>query len=143
MVVPLVGLYLILAGAGTALLGPPRAWSPHDTSQSKGMSKGTVEYRTWTSSPRFEKPGTCSYTVFALVTREQSHRLRVDGVEQLVDWSWSWPVDVKLNQHSAVTVEFVDPVTGETLATHNVAEWCQQLRNPASAMESQQPSEGW
>jgi hypothetical protein len=117
----------VLAGlAGTSLLGPPAIWSGTDPGVNKSHYKAApIEYRSWTSSPRFDKPGFCTYMVFALVTRERLMRLRVDGREQLVDWSWSWEVEVPVGiTRDLATVEYIDPVTHEVVATHTVSETC-------------------
>jgi hypothetical protein len=63
--------------------------------------------------------------VFALVTRERLTRLRVNGVEQNLDWSWSWTADLPNGTRGGdLRVEFIDPVGGAVLATHLVSENC-------------------
>jgi hypothetical protein len=118
---------IIIWGAltGSALLGPPKAWDGVDSTMKSRYGKpAKVEYRTWTSSPQILSNKSCQVRVFALVTREHLTRLRINGVEQLMDWSWSWPADLPPNTRGETTVEFIDPVGGAVLATHTVTEIC-------------------
>lgn len=112
--------------AGSALLGPPRAWDGVDPLVNRGHYRPeAAEYRTWTSSPTRRADRSCEFTLFALVTREQLTRLRVNGYEQLLDWSWSWPVTIPNGMRGdGMVVEFIDPVSRRTVATHEVSEVC-------------------
>jgi hypothetical protein len=92
----------------------------------KGMKPNEVEYRTWTSSGRINKQtGSCTFTIFALVTRERLTRLRVNGIEQELGWSWSWEAKVPEGNHaSGMFVEFIDARTSKILATHDIWTRC-------------------
>jgi hypothetical protein len=85
-----------------------------------------LEYRSWLSSPRVDrKTGDCTFTVFALVTREHLTGLRVDGVPLKPDWSWSWEAVVPQGHFgSGMMVEFVDLDTGEVVRTHEITALC-------------------
>lgn len=110
---------------GSALVGPPAAWDGVDPQAHHAHYRPSpVEYRTWVSSPNRDRSGACTFSVFALVTRERLMRLRVDGVEQLVDWSWGWEVVVAEGRRGGAVVEFIDPVSGAVVATHEVSEPC-------------------
>lgn len=117
-------VYLIWLGASTALLGPPKAWDRVDPTVPRGHYKrDKVEYRTWSSSPRVGDKE-CSFTLFALATQEKVVRLRINGVEQLLDWSWSWEAKLPRGYAGSVTVEFLDPVGGKLLASHDLSAEC-------------------
>lgn len=119
---------LVVWGAltGSALLGPPAAWKGVDPMVNRGHYRPTsVEYHTWTSSPRVDKKGDCTFMVFALATRERPTRLRINGMEQLLDWSWSWEATVPQGHHAdGLVVEFMDPVGGKVLSTQDVWATC-------------------
>jgi hypothetical protein len=122
-------VYLIGTLAGSALLGPPRAWSGVDPTVNRDhYSSEAIAYRSWTSSPdatTFRKTGKCVVTVFALATREKLTRLRVNGNELEVDWSWSWDAEIPEGHHaSGMFIEFLDPVGGAVLAKHEVMTLC-------------------
>jgi hypothetical protein len=62
---------------------------------------------------------------FALATREHLTRLRINGMEQLLDWSWSWPVMVPAGMRGdGLMVEFIDAQTGKVVATHELSAEC-------------------
>ena len=110
---------------GSALLGPPAIWKGKDPTARTHLGRpAAVEYRTWTSSPEILAGGVCRFTVFALVTRNTLTRLRINGTEQLLDWSWSWTAELPPGYHGEIPVEFLDPVGGAVLAAHTVAETC-------------------
>lgn len=110
---------------GSALLGPPRAWDGVDPRVNKGHYRPEpVEYRSWTSSPRREADGSCIYRVVALVTREQLTRVRLQGVEQLLDWSWGVDWMLFAGQGGFYDVTFLAPVGGRVVAQHSLWEKC-------------------
>lgn len=111
---------------GSALVGPPAIWDVVDPQVNRGHYRpAPVEYRTWTSSPRRDRPGVCTFTVFALATRERLMRLQVNGREQLVDWSWSWELELPEGMRGdGIVIEFIDPVTRTVMARHELSETC-------------------
>lgn len=123
---PIIALWIILGAAGSALLGPPKAWEPTDSKARPKYGKPVpVEYFTSTSSPRFDKPGICTFTMTAWVSRGELRRLRVNGTELLVDWSWTWDAEVPFGMRGeGMLVEFIHPVTRET-ATHELSAVCE------------------
>jgi hypothetical protein len=83
-----------------------------------------VEYRSWLSSPTHANKA-CTYTAFAFVTREHLTRLRINGVEQLMDWSWSWEVTIPTGMRGeSLTIEYLDARSGKVVATHELSESC-------------------
>ena len=133
MPAPLIALWLILAGAGTSLLGPPAVWKGKDP-MSKGSHrrKPKLEYFTWLSSPEHVK-GVCHFTVFAMVSQSAVHRLRINGVEQEIDWSWKWTAEIPEGKKAdGLIVEFIDPVTGAVVATHDVGGECWPMQIEAT-----------
>ena len=119
-------VYVISSLAGLSLLGPPPIWSGVDSRVNNGHYRPSpVEYRTWTSSPRIDPKGNCTFTVFPLVTREKLTRLRINGQEQLLDWSWSWEAEVPAGNHgSGMRVEYVEAVGGQVVADHEITASC-------------------
>ena len=105
-------VYVISSLAGLSLLGPPPIWSGVDSRVNNGHYRPSpVEYRTWTSSPRIDAKGNCTFTVFALVTR--------------LDWSWSWEAEVPAGNHgSGMRVEYVEAVGGQVVADHEITASC-------------------
>ena len=112
--------------AGLSLFGPPAIWSGVDSRVNHGHYRPSpVEYRTWISSPRIDPKENCTFTVFALATRERLTRLRINGEEQLLDWSWAWEANVPAGTHgSGMRVEYLEAVGGQTVATHEMAASC-------------------
>lgn len=131
---PILLAFFIVVGAMTAPPAVKGIVSGVDPMMRSKLGKPEpVSYRTWTSSPRFEKPGVCTFTVFALVSRSRLTRLQVNGVEQLVDWSWSWDVDIPHGYRaSGMKVDFIDPVTRAVLASREIAEECSELPSRSS-----------
>lgn len=123
---PVLIAFFILLGAGAGAPAAKALVTPKDPlARPKLCRPAAVEYRTWTSSPRWEaKRKECVFTVFALATRERLVRLRVNGDEQLLDWSWSWEAPLPVGFQGTTVVEFVDPVGGAVLARHEVTETC-------------------
>jgi len=109
-----------------ALLGGCVYAIPDYAHRSKGMHRpAKIEYHTWISSGNVNSRGECTFTIFALVTRERLTRLRINGTEQLVDWSWSWEAKVPEGHHaSGMVVEFIDPVSRKVMATHDIWAKC-------------------
>lgn len=98
---------------------------PDYAHRSKGMHKTvTVTYHTWLSSGRVNKQtGECSFTVFALATREHVMKLRVNGHEFLPDWSWAWEMIVPEGHHGSGT--FVEFIEGDKIvARHEISATC-------------------
>ena len=113
---------LIGIGAGSALLGPPLAWSGVDpTSRNRYGKPAPVEYLAWSAQTavtlaRERRDGpTCEVTFFALTTGRGGVRLKVDGQEQPIDRSWTIVKVVKPNERAKVDFEFIDPVTRESV----------------------------
>lgn len=126
-------IYLLFTIASTSLLGPPAVWRGRDPQQNRHphYKPDPVAYRSWFSSPEIGQDGVCHFTGFALVTREHLMRLRIDGVEQLVDWSWSWESVVPPGMiGEGLTVEFVDAVTGKVVAAHELSAACPVALHP-------------
>lgn len=114
---PLIALWLIWAGAGTALLGPPAIWRGSDpmVQQARGAPKqARISYRLWLASPRRERDGSCAFTAFAMVSRERLTRLQIGAVEQIVDWSWSWEIKAAERETATASATFIDPVSRAT-----------------------------
>jgi len=121
----------------SAAVGPPTIKglvTPPDASmRSKHGKPAPQEYYTRISSPRFDKPGVCTFTITAWATRNTLTRLQVQGNEQLLDWSWQWDADVPFGMRGeGMVVEFIDPVTRLVVATHTLAESCTWV--PGAAM---------
>lgn len=111
-------VWIIVSLAGTALLDlPPRT--------GRG-EPAPLEYRTWLSSPTIDrKTGACTFTAFALVTREHLTGLRVNGSPLPPDWSWSWDAPMPEGTFgSGMMVEFIDLDTGQVIRTHEVTARC-------------------
>ena len=117
MIGPVVGLWIILAGAGSALLDLP----PH-------IGKGKpspVEYRAWAANGIPDrKTGVCPVRVFALVTREKVVRIEWRTGDWVVDWSGHIDSFVPPGMLAQTEVVFKDKDTGEVLATRNVGTSC-------------------
>lgn len=114
---PLIALWLIWGGASTALFGPPAVWQGPDpmVRQAQGRPKNPhISYRLWLSSPRHGRDGSCTFTVFAMVSRERLTRLQIGGVEQTVDWSWKWEVTAAERATATASATFIDPVSRAT-----------------------------
>ena len=122
----LVAFFLLLGGLTAPDLVKGLDPRSDRSSRPKLGKPAPVEYRTWTSSPTIDRrTGKCTFTVFALGTREKLTRLRLNGEEKLLDWSWSWEAPVPAMTHaSGMYVEFIDPVTREVKATHEITETC-------------------
>ena len=111
-----------------ALLGEPLLSlrkGPDPTVNRGHYKPEKVAYHSWSSSGSVNpSTGECTFTAFALVTREKLTRLRVDGVEQNLDWSWSWEVRAPEGRHATGTIEFLDPEGGAVVATHDIWARC-------------------
>jgi hypothetical protein len=80
--------------------------------------------------PGFEKRGgSCSVRLVIVVPRGELRRLQVDGEEQLLDWSWSFPALVKENEERTWEVAVIHPVTREE-RRHSPYFLCQFLPPP-------------
>ena len=113
-------IYVISTLAGLSLLDHEGLRPTHE----KLGKPARVEYRTWLSSPSIQPDGSCRYTVFALVTREQVMRVQMQGEEQLLDWSWSKEWVLKQQEKGTYQVTFLQPVGGATQVQHEVDAWC-------------------
>jgi hypothetical protein len=95
-----------------------------DPSVTHKYERTAVGFTTWTA-PMFdakadEKKG-CDVTFFALVRDIKPYRLQVDGVEQLLDTSWTFDYRVPAGETKEVQFAFLDPVGGALLAVQE--EW--------------------
>ena len=135
----LVFVWIIVGGASTALLGPPRAWDPLDpTERSKLGWPVEVSYNLTTSAPWVQVAATnakgdemCPVTVIATVTGP-CVRLQLDGVEQNVDNGWMVDVEVPAGMQYTAKAEFLDPIGGKTLAVRTATVKCvRQTVEPA------------
>ena len=121
---PILMAFFLLLGATT---GPPAVKAlvtPKDAStRPKWGEPAPQEYRTWASSVA---PGrqSCEVTYFALATRNRATRLRAGGVEQLLDWSWSFARTLQAGERHTLALEFLDPRHGTRLACHEQTATC-------------------
>jgi len=105
-----------------------------DPSVQHKYERPPVEYTTWTA-PMFDakasdKTKDCRVTYFALVRDTKPVRLQVDGVEQLLDTSWTFDYRVPEGERKTVQFAFLDPVGGTLLAVREQSFICRDFYAP-------------
>jgi len=110
-------------------MGPPKAWSPVDsTARTKHVKPSPQEFYLMTNVPGMMEidrtKDRCLVTATAWVTGGRKARLRLDGVEQNLDTGWSVDVVIPGKRIQTITAVFLDPVGGKVLATRETAVRC-------------------
>lgn len=112
--------WLLITAAGTALLGPPKAWDPVDpTSRNSGKLERCMPFARMAHGPgvKYLRPGQekCDITVIANSCGDKPLRFRINGVEQLLDTGWSLRYYVQPDHSLALDWEFLNPVGGDVI----------------------------
>ncbi len=120
---------LMGAGAGTALLDAQApVWGRVDrNAHSSGHYRVPQGFMVWTSTPGQAlagRDGKCHATAFAVSQGQRRVRLRIAGVEQLVDWSWTYEMTIAEGTRQRVPFEFINPVGGAVLAQREAVVSC-------------------
>ena len=93
----------------------------------------TTEYRVWTAVPWYAaagEDGKCHVTMFATTTGGRRTRLRIAGIEQNVDWSWTYEATIKVDFKQRVRFTFMDPVSRAVLSDQWTEVSCIHDRSP-------------
>lgn len=126
---PILMAFFILIGAMTVPPAVEGLLAGKDKNTRPKWGKPTSqEYRTWTDRPWIavanQDTRRCDVTFFASATRNRVTRLRVGGVEQQIDYSWSLERSLKIGERRTIAFEFLDPVGGARLACNEQALTC-------------------
>ena len=137
--------FFLLSGLlhGGTVVGSLKGVDPH--SNPKNVGKLDYEYTIRTSAQRaFAKEDVygnkiCDIAAFAITPGGKRMRMRINGVEQGVDWSWAHHGRLKVDHQGDVRFEFIDPVTGKVVAVRERTFQCyDEIR-----LREELTKEGW
>jgi hypothetical protein len=117
-------------GLGAAMADPTApVWGRVDRmAHTSGSYRCEEGYRSW-SSPQWNSVAdrdtrTCSIHWFAVSNCRKEVRLRVGPEDRGLDWSWHFRSTAAADSRQQVTLTFIDPVSGKTLAQQTLGVNC-------------------
>jgi len=121
---PILAAFFALSALlhGGTLVGSIQGVDPHSNPKIKG-AKLSHEYTIVTgqqvlfSRKNVYEKEICETFAAAITPGGERMRMRINGAEQEVNWSWTYRGVLQEGYQGTVKFEFIDPITGEVEAT--------------------------
>ena len=128
-----LAFFILVGGGGLKALFDQDAPFYHGvdhTAKSSGLGpikwSASNQYRAW-SAPQWESDetnGSCKVTVFVLANGRGLTRVRIGGLEMLLDTSWIYAYTSKAGVTSRTKIEWLDPIGGAVVQERSIYHKC-------------------